>query len=117
MSQIPGGRRVLAGLLTSSLLMALAVLPASPFQRTAVRAVGEPSDCAFAEGEGSGAEWCQLSPSHFPSSHSSSTGRVASLQVPAGTYVHDRGSGPGLGLRERGRGIIDGCAADGPRSP
>ncbi len=38
MPRVPGGRRVVAGLLVSSLLMALAIVPGSPFHSTVAAA-------------------------------------------------------------------------------
>ena len=50
MSRVPGGRRVIAGLLASSLLMALAVMPGSPFRTPLVSADDTPSDCSSEQG-------------------------------------------------------------------
>ena len=59
MSRVPGGRRVIAGLLASSLLMGLAVMPGSPFHTSEVAAAGS-SDCSVAEGSYTGFYNCTL---------------------------------------------------------
>ena len=86
MSRVPGGRRVLAGLLASSLLMALAVLPASPFH-SSVAASGETSDCSASQGgptSGSDFYQCQLRV-EFPPQPGLICGEGCFLEVPAGS--------------------------------
>ena len=83
MSRVPGGRRVLAGLLTSSLLMTLAVLPGSPFHGTAL---AEESFCPeiVEEFESFGAPTCYLHIDLNDSTFPGSGGEGIVGTVPAG---------------------------------
>jgi len=86
MSRVPGGRRVMAGLLASSLLMALAVLPASPFH-SRVSASGETSDCSASQGgatSGSDFYTCLLRV-EFPAQPGLTCGEGCFLEIPAGS--------------------------------